>query len=83
MAAHLLVGDDDLSATPTEEKAIRGTQDDVADALLLIEAYEREALHGEIEILVDQAGWSEIPIVRTAEYRLAQLLAAPGTSASG
>jgi hypothetical protein len=43
-AAHLLTGDQDVSNTPTEEKALRGAPDAVADWVLLVEGYDQSAL---------------------------------------
>jgi hypothetical protein len=38
--AHLLIGDRAASQTPTQEKALRGEPDAVADWIILIEAYD-------------------------------------------
>lgn len=43
-AAHLLIGDVAASNVPTEEKAIRGAPDQVADWILLVEGYEAGAV---------------------------------------
>ena len=43
-AAHLLIGDQDVSNTPTEEKKLRGTPDAVADWIVLVEAYDQAVL---------------------------------------
>ena len=43
-AAHLLIGDQGVSNTPTEEKALRGAPDAVADWVLLVEGYDRSAI---------------------------------------
>jgi hypothetical protein len=42
--AHLLLGDRAVSQTPTEEKALRGAPDAIADWVVLVEAYDRAAL---------------------------------------
>ena len=42
--AHLLVGDASASSAETEEKALRERPDEIADWVLLIEAYEDDAL---------------------------------------
>lgn len=42
--AHLLVGDSAASQTKSEEKALRGEADKIADWVLLIEGYDRAAV---------------------------------------
>lgn len=42
--AHLLIGDQAVSATPTQEKELRGTPDAIADWVVLVEAYDAEAV---------------------------------------
>lgn len=43
-AAHLLLGDQSVSATPTKEKDLRPTADAIADWVLLVEGYDRHAV---------------------------------------
>jgi hypothetical protein len=43
-AAHLLLADQGVSATPTQEKALRGAPDQVADWVVLVEGYDRAAV---------------------------------------
>jgi len=43
-AAHLLEGDGASSGLNTEEKRLRGVSDSVADLVLIVEGYEREAV---------------------------------------
>ena len=42
--AHLLIGDRDVSDTPTEEKELRGVPDAIADWVVLVEGYDRAAV---------------------------------------
>jgi hypothetical protein len=42
--AHLLIADQDVSSTPTEEKKLRGAPDAIADWVLLVEGYDRSAV---------------------------------------
>jgi hypothetical protein len=44
--AHLLRADDAASRTPTREKQLRARPDAVADRVLLVEGYDRTAVHG-------------------------------------
>jgi hypothetical protein len=57
--AHLLVGDETASRTETEEKALRDRPDEVADWVLLLEAYEDDALAGAL------AGPLAVPMLHT------------------
>jgi hypothetical protein len=43
-AAHLLLGDKAVSATPTQEKELRGAPDQIADWVVLVEGYDRHAV---------------------------------------
>ena len=43
-AAHLLLGDQGVSATPTQEKELRGQPDQIADWVVLVEGYDRHAV---------------------------------------
>ncbi len=43
-AAHLLLGDQAVSATPTQEKELRGQPDQIADWVVLVEGYDRHAV---------------------------------------
>ena len=43
-AAHLLLGDQAVSATPTQEKELRGAPDAVADWVVVVEGYDLPAL---------------------------------------
>lgn len=42
--AHLLIGDEEVSGAPTEEKELRSQPDAVADRVLLVEGYDRDAV---------------------------------------
>ena len=43
-AAHLLIGDQAVSKTPTREKQLRAAPDAVADWVVLVNGYERAAV---------------------------------------
>jgi hypothetical protein len=42
--AHLLIGDQAVSATPTQEKELRGVADAIADRVVLVEGYDHAAV---------------------------------------
>jgi hypothetical protein len=42
--AHLLVADPEASTAPTQERQLRGGQDEVADCVLLVEGFDGEAV---------------------------------------
>jgi hypothetical protein len=44
LGAHLLEGDQAASRMPTEEKRLRGTQDQTADCVVLLGGYDPDAI---------------------------------------
>jgi hypothetical protein len=51
-AAHLLIGDQGVSKTPTQEKELRGAPDALADWVVLVEGYDRAAIeHAKAQLL--------------------------------
>jgi hypothetical protein len=55
-AAHFLITDRERSGTPTQEKSLRGTQDTVADWVLLVEGYDETAVAQNRSNLLRQSG---------------------------
>ena len=77
VGAHLLKGDQQSSATETEEKAIRGALDAVADWVILIDAIEAAVLDRvSTELDVTPSGLAKCGVVQAAlgTYRLHYLL---------
>lgn len=74
--AHLLIGDEDASNLQTEEKAIRGAPDQVADWILLIEGYDLSAVEhalAEMKSVGDGRGLIDNGAAPGADYGLYSL----------
>lgn len=69
-AAHLLIADAAASAMPTEEKAIRGAPDEVADWVALIEGYDQAAVEQVQAELRGRGGLTDHGAMANAAYGL-------------
>ena len=58
--AHLLVADRAASFTPTQEQRLRGGQDEVADCVLLVEGFDKDAVAADQSECLHRIGVHEV-----------------------